>query len=140
GSMVADHLPNALGGLPDGTPQRPTSSMPYPAVHDMPPPRATTVLTAEETKKLESDLVAARNRAAEAAAKSAADAAKPGYKARAGRSQAGIKGARRPAGAASARRPMESRGDGRILPHSASAALRLRAGQSREGRGPQCRC
>lgn len=51
--------------------------MPYPAVHDMPPPRATTVLTDAETKKLESDLIAARNRAAEAAAKSAADADKP---------------------------------------------------------------
>jgi len=76
--MVADHLPNAVGGLPDGTPQRPTTSMPYPAVHDMPPPRATTVLTDEETRKLESDLIAARNRAAaEAAAKSAADADKP---------------------------------------------------------------
>ena len=77
GGMVADHLPNAVGGLPDGTPQRPATSMPYPAVNDMPPPRATTVLTDAETKKLESDLVAARNRAAEAAAKPAGDADKP---------------------------------------------------------------
>ena len=75
--MVGDHLPNAVGGLPDGTPQRPTTSMPYPAVHDMPPPRATTVLTDAETRKLEDDLVAARKRAAEAAAKSAADADNP---------------------------------------------------------------
>jgi len=77
GGMVADHLPNAVGGLPDGTPQRPASSRPYPAVNDMPPPRATTVLTDAETRKLESDLVAARNRAAEAAAKPAEDADKP---------------------------------------------------------------
>ncbi|MBV8321179.1 MAG: hypothetical protein JO049_10960 [Hyphomicrobiales bacterium] len=79
GSMVADHLPNAVGGLPDGTPERPASSMPYPAVNNLPPPRATTVLTDAETKKLESDLVAARNRAAEAAAKPepAGDADKP---------------------------------------------------------------
>jgi hypothetical protein len=77
GSMVADHLPNAVGGLPDATPQRPGTSMPYPAVHDMPPPRATTVLTDAETKKLESDLVAARNRAAEAAARSTGDDDKP---------------------------------------------------------------
>jgi hypothetical protein len=35
------------------------------------------VLTDAETKKLESDLVAARNRAAEAAAKAAADTDKP---------------------------------------------------------------
>src|SRR5262245_8888851 len=77
GSTVADQLPTALGGLPGGTPQRPGTSRAYPAVHDMPPPRATTVLTDAETKKLESDLVAARNRAAEAAAKAAADADKP---------------------------------------------------------------
>jgi hypothetical protein len=75
GSMVADHLPNAVGGLPEGTPQRPTTSMPYPAVHDMPPPRPTTVLTDAEQTKLENDLVAARS-AAEAAAKSAAEADK----------------------------------------------------------------
>jgi hypothetical protein len=73
GGMIADHLPNAVGGLPDGTPQRPTTSMSYQAVHDMPPPRATTVLTDAETRKLESDLIAARNRAAEAAAKSTGD-------------------------------------------------------------------
>jgi hypothetical protein len=77
GGMVADHLPNAAGGLPDGTPQRPASSMPYPAVNNLSPPRATTVLTDAETRKLESDLVAARNRAAEAAAKPAVDADKP---------------------------------------------------------------
>src|SRR5262249_12640986 len=76
--MVADHLPTPVGGFPDGPPHRPTLPMPYPAVPDMPPPRATTVLTDAETRKLESDLVAARNRAAaEAAAKSAADADKP---------------------------------------------------------------
>src|SRR5215510_2148049 len=77
GSTVSDHLPTALGGLPDGAPQRPDTSRAYPAVHDMPPPRATTVLTDAETRKLESDLVAARNRVAEAAAKAAADADKP---------------------------------------------------------------
>src|SRR5262249_10334440 len=77
GSMVADHLPNAVGGLPEGTPQRPTTSTPCPGVPDVPPPRATRVLTDAETKRLESDLVAARNRAAEAAAKSTGDADKP---------------------------------------------------------------
>src|ERR1700742_3793757 len=34
-SMFADHLPTAAGGLPEGAPARPTSSTPYPAVHDM---------------------------------------------------------------------------------------------------------
>jgi outer membrane murein-binding lipoprotein Lpp len=76
GSIVADHLPTAVGGLPEGAPQRPTTTSAYPAVHDMPPSRPTTVLTDAEQTKLESDLVAARNRAAEAA-KSAAAADKP---------------------------------------------------------------
>jgi hypothetical protein len=67
GSMVADHLPTAAGGLPDGTPQRPTGQAVYPAVHDMPPPRSNTLLSDAEQKKLEDDLVAARKRAAEAA-------------------------------------------------------------------------
>jgi hypothetical protein len=76
GSTVADHLPTALGGLPEGTPQRPNTTSAYPPVHDMPPPRATTVLTDAEQTKLESDLAAARNRAA-GAAKAAAAADKP---------------------------------------------------------------
>jgi hypothetical protein len=76
GSTIADRLPTALGGLPEGTPQRPTTASGYPAVHDMPPPRPTTVLSDAEQTKLESDLVAARNRAAEAA-KAAAAADKP---------------------------------------------------------------
>jgi hypothetical protein len=76
GSSLADHVPAALGGLPDGTPQRPKTTSAYPAVHDMPPPRATTVLTDAEQTKLEGDLAAARSRAAEAA-KAAAAADKP---------------------------------------------------------------
>ncbi|HYZ45932.1 MAG TPA: hypothetical protein VE667_13835 [Xanthobacteraceae bacterium] len=75
-NMIADHLPTALGGLPEGTPQRPTKASAYPAVHDMPPARPTTVLTDAEQTKLESDLAAARTRAAEAA-KAAAAADKP---------------------------------------------------------------
>jgi hypothetical protein len=79
GSTVADHLPSALGGLPEGTPQRPTApSAPsaYPAVHDMPPTRPSPLLTDAEQTKLEGDLAAARSRAADAA-KSAAAADKP---------------------------------------------------------------
>jgi hypothetical protein len=77
GSTVADHLPTAIGGLPDGTPQRPTTPSAYPAVHDRPPPRPNTVLTDAEQNRLESDLAEARKRAADAAAKPAADADKP---------------------------------------------------------------
>jgi hypothetical protein len=76
GSTIADRAPTALGGLPEGSPQRPAAVGAYPAVHDMPPPRATTVLSDADAKKLEDDLVAARNRAA-AAAKAAGDIDKP---------------------------------------------------------------
>ena len=76
GSTVADHLPNALGGLPEGTPQRPTTASAYPPVNDRAPPRPTTVLTDAEQTKLEGDLAAARNRAEEAA-KAAAAVDKP---------------------------------------------------------------
>ena len=61
GSMMADHTPSALGGLPDGAPQRSNKPSAYPAVHDMPPPRGSTVLTDAEQKKLDDDLIAARN-------------------------------------------------------------------------------
>jgi hypothetical protein len=64
GSMMADHTPSALGGLPEGAPQRSNKPSAYPAVHDMPPPRGSTVLTDAEQKKLEDDLIAARNRTA----------------------------------------------------------------------------
>ena len=67
GSMVGDHMPTALGGLPEGAPQRATKPYAYPAVHDMPPPRGSTVLTDAEQKKLEDDLIAARTRTGEAA-------------------------------------------------------------------------
>jgi hypothetical protein len=61
---LGDHMPAAAGGLPEGTPQRPTTPAPYPAVHDTPPPRSSSVLTDAEQKKLEDDLVAARKRTA----------------------------------------------------------------------------
>jgi hypothetical protein len=61
-SIVADHLPTAAGGLPQEAPERPATPPPYPAVHDMPPPRAGTTLTDAEQKQLESDLIAARER------------------------------------------------------------------------------
>ena len=46
----------------------------YPAVHDMPPPRNSTVLTDYEQKKLENDLIAARRRVAPDSDKPAAKA------------------------------------------------------------------
>jgi len=82
---VIDVIPTAVGGLPTGTPARPTTPHQYPAVHDMPPPRADTPLTADDQVKMEGDLKAARDRqeeAAQAAAdKTAADAKPPEKKA-----------------------------------------------------------
>jgi hypothetical protein len=77
-SMIGDHLPTAAGGLPEGAPQRPDAPAAYPAVHDLPPKRQDTVLTDEEQKKLEEDLIAARKRTVGAAGGASADAnAKP---------------------------------------------------------------
>jgi hypothetical protein len=59
---MGDNMPAAIGGLPENTPARPATPAAYPAVNDMPPPR-THMLTDEEQKKLEDDLIAARNRA-----------------------------------------------------------------------------
>jgi hypothetical protein len=41
-----------------------TAPPPFPAVHDMPAPRNSTILTDYEQKKLENDLIAARKRVA----------------------------------------------------------------------------
>jgi hypothetical protein len=69
-STVAD-LPSQVGGLPAGAPERPAQASAYPAVHDMPPPRPNTVLTAEERAKAEADLRALRERQEKAAAEAA---------------------------------------------------------------------
>ena len=49
-------------GEPDKLPQRPDTPASYPAVHDMPAPRDTKPLTEADRKKLEDELVAARNK------------------------------------------------------------------------------
>jgi len=56
-----------LIGLPAGTPARPETPMPFPAVHDMPPARPNTVLSDAEQQKMEDDLVAARDNQQKAA-------------------------------------------------------------------------
>ena len=61
--MLADRLPQGAGGLPAETPVRPVAATyEYPAVHDMPPPRATEPMTDAEQLKLERDLENARDR------------------------------------------------------------------------------
>ena len=47
-------------GLPANAPERPAEPLAYPAVHDMPPPRTTAVLNPSDQKKMETELVSAR--------------------------------------------------------------------------------
>jgi hypothetical protein len=61
-STIGDNLPNATGGLPSNAPARSVEPAVYPAVHDMPPPRTDTMLSEDEVKKAEDELLAARNR------------------------------------------------------------------------------
>ncbi|HEX3708679.1 MAG TPA: hypothetical protein VHV56_02195 [Pseudolabrys sp.] len=60
-SSVVAQLPGSMG-LPSDAPARPVVPYEYPAVHDMPPPRATKPLTEEEQFRLEKELTAIRNR------------------------------------------------------------------------------
>jgi hypothetical protein len=58
-SFVSD-LP--VVGEPAHIPKAPEAPPAFPAVHDMPPARDTKPLTAEERKKLEAELAAARDK------------------------------------------------------------------------------
>ena len=59
-STIGDSMPASMGGLTADTPERPATPVAYPAVHDMPPPRANTTLSAEEQIELEKQLTAVR--------------------------------------------------------------------------------
>jgi hypothetical protein len=59
-SMPLADLP--LVGMPENTPPRPETPAPYLPVHDLPAPRSAPVLTPEEQKKIEKELIAARDR------------------------------------------------------------------------------
>ncbi len=74
---VIDKLPGDMG-LPAGTPERPTTPYVYPAVHDMPPPRATPTMSEEQQVKEEEEMKAVRDRqeARDGAAKKTAQPAK----------------------------------------------------------------
>jgi hypothetical protein len=58
---IIDRLPGELG-LPAGAPARPETPYEYPAVHDMPPDRASTPMTEEEQVRLEKELANVRDR------------------------------------------------------------------------------
>ncbi len=61
-ASIVDQLPESVGGEPTGTPARSATAYEYPAVHDMPPPRATKTMDEEQEFKAEQDLAAARDR------------------------------------------------------------------------------
>ena len=69
-------------GLPANTPERPAEPLAFPAVHDMPPQRTTAVLTADEQRTMERELVSARDTTQKTAPKPATrtPAAKPAAK------------------------------------------------------------
>jgi hypothetical protein len=58
---IIDRLPADLS-LPAGAPARPETPYEYPAVHDMPPDRASSPMTEEEQVKLEKELMSVRDR------------------------------------------------------------------------------
>lgn len=58
---VIDRLPGGLG-LPAGAPARPETPYEYPAVHDMPPDRASSPMTEDEQVRLEKELINVRDR------------------------------------------------------------------------------
>ncbi len=59
--QVIDDLPAPVG-LPADAPTRPAAPYQFPAVHDMPPPRNSEPMSAEEQLRLEKELTAVRNR------------------------------------------------------------------------------
>ena len=61
-SPVLERLPESLGGLPADAPAPPMDPYKFPAVHDMPPPRATQPMTDQEQLDTEKALQAARDR------------------------------------------------------------------------------
>ena len=58
---MIDRLPPELG-LPASAPARPATPYEYPAVHDMPPDRATSPMSEEEQVRLEKELAKVRDR------------------------------------------------------------------------------
>ena len=61
---LIDNMPAAVGGLPEGVPERPASPAAYPSVNDRPPAREDAPLSEAEKKRLQDELIATRTRAA----------------------------------------------------------------------------
>lgn len=76
-SSTLSELPAQMGGLPAGTPERAASPAAYPAVHDMPPQRPTSIMNQEELRKAEAELAAAREQQTKRSGSSGKDGSKP---------------------------------------------------------------
>lgn len=72
-----ESLPPSMGGLPSDAPPPPKTTYQYPAVHDMPPPRADKTLTDDQQLDLENQLLNARDRQLRRAAQDAEAADDP---------------------------------------------------------------
>jgi hypothetical protein len=73
---IGSHVPGVLGGEPADTPARPATAYSYPAVHDMPPPRADAPMSDEQQAQMEKELTSAREKQEAAVkAEAVADAA-----------------------------------------------------------------
>ena len=59
---IGDQIPQSWGGLPPEAPARPKTVLPTPAVHDIPPPRATKPMSEAEQLRAERELSAIRAR------------------------------------------------------------------------------
>jgi hypothetical protein len=59
---LGDSLPQSMGGMPAGAPERPAADYAYPAVHDMPPERPVPTLSEDQQQRVERELAAARDR------------------------------------------------------------------------------
>jgi len=59
---VFESLPPSMGGLPADAPAAPKTPYEYPAVHDMPPPRADKPLSDDQQVEMEKELETARDR------------------------------------------------------------------------------
>jgi hypothetical protein len=62
GGPLGEQVPPQFGGLPADTPARPPEVAPFPAVHDLPPPRSTQPLSEDGQLRLQRDLAATRAR------------------------------------------------------------------------------
>jgi hypothetical protein len=119
-----DKLPKELGGLPADAPQRPAEAPPFPGVFQTPPPRSAALLDAEQQKRLEDDLVAARNRASKAQKAALKEGSKADTKVKAEADKS------RPA------KPQPAKPQPAKRPQSEAAAARDASGQAGSGAPP----